>query len=842
MTRPLTAAAIPEITTPMPLPAPDLPIAEALPALLQALERGCNVVLQAPPGAGKTTGVPLALIEAAWLGRAKIVMLEPRRLAAKAAARRMAALLGEAVGARVGYRIRLESRVGPETRIEIVTDGIFTRMIQDDPALSGIGAILVDECHERRLDSDLGLALALEAQAALRPELRLIAMSATLDAEPLAALMAAEIVSSAGRAYPVAIEWLAQPAADRLVPAVVDAIRQALAAEPGGVLVFLPGGGEIRRVERALAQTHMPGGVDIFPLYGELDGPAQDRALAPAALGRRKLVLATSIAETSLTIPGIAQVVDAGLARASRFDPRTGMTRLDTQRVSQQAAEQRAGRAGRTQPGRCWRLWPEAAHKGLPARAEPEIATGDLAPLALELASWGSGDPAALRLLDPPAPAGFAAARRLLQALGALDDALQITPHGRRMAALGLPPRLAHMVLSSAGSAEGATAAALAAALSERDGATRDADLRVRLERIEAAGDRTSGDEAARRARMLARRIGRQAGIAWAPLAPARAGALLALAYPDRIGQRRAEPGRFRLSGGQGAYLPEGDPLAGSPFLAIADLDGQMPESRIWLAAPLTAEELELALPDRITVEDETWFDPATRAVQARRRRKLGALVLSKQPLAPPSARIEAALIGFIRKSGLGVLPWTPAATALRERIAFLAQLDGAEAWPAQDDSTLLAELETWLGPALAGRRSLAELAGLDLAALLRARLDFAQGQTLDRRAPTHLIVPSGSRIAIDYGRDGAPVLAVKLQELFGLAETPRIAEGKVALVLELLSPAQRPIQVTSDLGGFWAGSYKSVRADLRGRYPRHPWPEDPLAAQPTARAKPRRP
>ena len=817
-------------------PAPALPITEALPELLRVLAAGRNAVLQAPPGAGKTTGVPPALLAAPWL-QGKIVMLEPRRLAARAAARRMATLLGEGVGDTIGYRIRLESRVGPRTRIEVVTDGIFTRMIQDDPSLEGIGVVLFDEFHERRLDSDLGLALCLDSQAALRPDLRLVAMSATLDAGPVAALMAAETVTSSGRAYPVELRYLAQPATDRLVPAVADAVLQAL-GEPGGLLVFLPGGGEIRRVERALAERRLPAGTDVLPLFGDLDGAAQDRALAPSPPGRRKIVLSTSIAETSLTIDGVRQVLDAGLARSSRFDPRTGMTRLETQRVTQAAADQRAGRAGRTEPGLCWRLWPEAAHKALAARPEPEIATADLAPLALELAGWGIADPADLRLLDPPNAPAYAAAQRLLESLGALDAGKRITAHGKRMAGLGLAPRLAHMVLASAEKNDGPLACAVAAVLSERDLAGRDADLRSRVELIAAPG----GNDAARRAREIARRLARQIRIAWAEPAPGRAGAVLALAYPDRIGQRRAEAGRFRLSGGQGAFLPESDPLAAAPMLVAADLDGQMPDSRIWLAAPLTPEELELALPERVTEEDEIWFEPSTRSVQARKRRRLGALVLGEAPLkSPPAARVAAALLDHIRKTGLALLPWTPAAEAFRQRVGFLTALDGPDAgWPALDDAGLLATIEDWLGPALAGKRSLNDLAGLDLAALLRDRLDWEQQRILDRRAPTHLTVPTGSRIAIDYGRPGAPSLAVKLQEMFCLAETPSIADGRVRLVIELLSPARRPIQVTSDLAGFWTGSYKAVRADLRGRYPRHPWPEDPLAAQPTARAKPR--
>ncbi|HLZ65207.1 MAG TPA: ATP-dependent helicase HrpB [Aliidongia sp.] len=817
---------------------PNLPIRAALPALLAALTRHPNAVLQAPPGAGKTTGVPLALLNESWLDGGKIVMLEPRRLAARAAARRMAALLGEPVGETVGYRVRLETRVSRRTRIEVVTDGVFTRLIQDDPGLDGIGAVLFDEFHERRLETDLGLALTLDAQAGLRPELRLVAMSATLDAGPVAALMGdAPVVTSEGRAFPVEIRHLPAPAPGRLAEAVADAVDQAL-AEPGGLLVFLPGGGEIRRVQRLLESRRLPPGTDLLPLYGDLDPTAQDRALTPAPSGRRKIVLATSIAETSLTIDGVRQVIDAGLARGARYDPRTGMVRLETSRVSQAAATQRAGRAGRTEPGIAWRLWPEAQHRALAPRPEPEIAQSDLAPLVLELAQWGLADAGALRLLDPPNPAAFATARRLLEDLGAFDESGRLTAHGRRMAELGLTPRLAHMVLTAADQGTGVLAAAIAAALGERDIAGRDADLRARLELIE----RPAGNDAARRAREIARRLARQIDLPWGPVDPAGAGAVLALAYPDRIAKRRAETGRFRLSGGQGAFLPEQDPLAGADFLAVADLDGQAPDARIWLAAPLSQAELELALSERIRIDDEVVFEPATRSVQARRRRRLGALVLGDAPLPKPRPEaVTAALVDGIRQAGLAVLPWTEAAATFRRRVAFLARLDGdGSAWPALDDTALIDGLADWLGPALDGKRSLGDLANLDLLALLRDRLDWNQLQALDRLAPTHVTVPSGSRIAIDYGEDEAPVLAVKLQEMFGLAETPTVAGGRVRLKLHLLSPARRPIQVTSDLGGFWAGSYKAVRADLRGRYPRHPWPDNPLEAPPTARAKPR--
>jgi ATP-dependent helicase HrpB len=684
---------------------PTLPIDEALPALLAALAAGSNAVLQAPPGAGKTTGVPLALLGQAWIGTAKIVMLEPRRLAARAAARRMAELLGEPVGETVGYRVRLETRVSRRTRIEVVTDGVFTRMIQDDPGLEGVGALLFDEFHERRLETDLGLALALDAQAGLRPELRLVAMSATLDAGPVAGLMGnAPVITSEGRAFPVEIRHLPAPAPGRLAEAVADAVELAL-DEPGGLLVFLPGGGEIRRVHRLLEGRRLEPSIDLLPLYGELDAHAQDRALSPAAAGRRKIVLATSIAETSLTIDGVRQVVDAGLARGQRYDPRTGMVRLETGRVSQAGAAQRAGRAGRTEPGIAWRLWPEAQHKALAARAEPEVVLADLAPLALELAQWGLADAGSLRLLDPPNPAAFATARRLLADLGAFDADGRLTGHGRRMAQLGLAPRLAHMVLAAAADGAGVLATAIAAALGERDIAGRDADLRSRLELIERPG----GNDAARRAREIARRIARQIDVPWGPVDPAGAGAVLALAYPDRIAKRRAEAGRFRLSGGQGAYLPEQDALAAAEYLAVADLDGQAPDARIWLAAPLTQTELELALGERIQTFDEVVFEPATRSVQARRRRRLGTIVLGDAPLAKPAPEaIAAALIDGIRQTGLSVLPWTEAAEGFRQRVRFAARLAPDESeWPALDDASLAATLGDWLGPALDGKRSL---------------------------------------------------------------------------------------------------------------------------------------
>ncbi len=798
-------------------------------------------MLQAPPGAGKTTGVPLALLEQDWLGSRKILMLEPRRLATRAAARRMAALLGESVGETIGYRMRLDTKVGRNARIEVLTDGVFTRIIQDDPALEGVGAVLFDEIHERRLESDLGLALALEVQSALRPDLRLIAMSATLDAEPLAQLLGgAEILTAAGRAYPVEIRHLDYPAADRFEEGVADAVRRALDREPGGILVFLPGGPEIRRVHRLLA-GRLPADVDLFELYGDLDQSDQDRALAPSPSGRRKLVLSSAIAETSLTLDGIRQVVDGGLARISIYDPRSGMTRLDTVKVSQAGAEQRAGRAGRTEPGIAWRLWPEGQHRALAERPLPEIATADLAPLALDMALWGTDDPRSLRLPDQPPALAFRAARDLLAELGALDPSGRITPHGRRMARIGLHPRLAHMTLAAAAYGEGSLAAAVAALLGERDlmtAGSRDADLRSRVELV-AAGGR---DPAISRMREAARRIERQVGADRTALQPARTGAVLALAYPDRIALRRSDGnGRFLLSGGQGAYLAPGDPLAAETMLAVADLDGQKPDARIWLAAPLDRSALDERLGDRIVEDDQVAFDRKAAAVVARRRRRLGALVLADAPLSDPlpGAMLQA-MIGAIRALSADALPWTKASEQLRARIIFLARLDGPDAgWPALDDQALLDGLEGWLAPHLVGIRSLAQLQELDLFSIFEGQLSWAQRQDLNARAPTHFGAPSGSRLPIDYSGE-APVLSVRLQELFGLKQHPSVANGKVPLLLSLLSPANRPIQLTRDLPGFWSGSYKAVRAEMRGRYPKHPWPEDPAEAVATARAKPR--
>ena len=829
-----------------------LPVGEALPALERALADVGAAVLQAPPGAGKTTLVPLALLDAAWLEGKRMVMLAPRRLAARAAAGRMAEMLDEPVGATVGYRTRLDSRIGPATRIEVVTEGILVRLIQDDPALDGIGLVIFDEFHERSLDADLGLALALETRRHLRPELRLLVMSATLDGERVARLIGeAPVITSTGRSFPVALRYLERPPADRLEAAVAGAIRRALEEEDGSLLVFLPGGAEIRRVER-LAGEFAGAEAVIAPLYGDLPQAAQDEAIRPAPGGTRKIVLATPIAETSLTIEGIRIVIDSGLARAPRFDPVSGMTRLETVRISQASAEQRRGRAGRLAPGLCYRLWREAEQAQLRPFALPEILEADLAPLALQLARWGTRDPAALAWLDPPPEAAYAQAQELLRELEALDAAGRITAHGGDMAAIGLHPRLAHMVLVARRRGEGRLAAEIAALLGERDilkaaPGQRDADLRLRIELLRERGEARhlppglSLDRgAAERARQAARQLRRPLRLGAEKEAPPDgAGRLLAQAYPDRIAQRRpGSAGQFRLSNGRGAELPATDVLAGEEFLAAAELDGERRVARIFLAAPLTRAELEEDFAALIeTVESIAW-DSREQAVLARRQQVLFALVLKEEPVAqPPAERVAAAMLDGIRELGLAALPWRSEAEGLRRRVRFLRDIDSPSGWPDWSDAALLAELAQWLGPYLGGITRRAQLDRLDLAGILGAGLSFEQRKALDRLAPTHVSVPSGSRLPLDYAGE-VPVLAVRLQEMFGARAAPSVAGGRVPVLLHLLSPAGRPLQVTRDLAGFWQGSYPAVRSEMRGRYPKHAWPEDPLAAPPTARTK----
>ncbi|MGZ8379864.1 MAG: ATP-dependent helicase HrpB [Gemmatirosa sp.] len=853
----------------MPLPPtlPPLPIDDALPALRDALRARACAVLQAPPGAGKTTRVPLVLLDEPWLAIRRILMLEPRRLAARAAARRMALTLGESVGATVGYRIRHESRIGPRTRIEVVTEGVLTRLLQDDPALEAYGAVLFDEYHERSLHADLGLALTLQSQQLVRDDLRVLVMSATLDGARVAALLGeadgadAPIVTSAGRSFPVAVHWRdrrpePRPGPAGLESAVASTIRAALAAHDGDVLAFLPGAAEIRRVGALLDEGALPREVRVHALFGNLSQQEQDAALNPAPVGARKVVLSTSIAETSLTIEGVRVVVDAGLARVPRFDPRTGMTHLDTVRVSRASAEQRAGRAGRVAPGACYRLWPEAEHAGLLPHATPEVLDADLAPLALELAAAGVSDPSELRWLDVPPAAAFAQARTLLRQLGALDDAGRITPHGREMAALPLHPRLAHMTLRARTLGLAALACDLAALLAERDvlrgdGPRQpDADVRLRLDLL-ARGDVPGtvlgwgvDREGVRRARQEARAL-RESLRAGGPASPddaASAGRLLSLAYPDRIARRRdAGDGRYVLRNGRGAVLPEGQPLVREPWLVAAELGGGATQQRrIQMAAPVTPDELLAEHGALVERGEEYVWDADAGAVRARRTVRLGALTLEEASLrdADPE-RVARVLLAQVHDAGLDALPWGDEARRLRERLAFARAWDG-DAWPDVGDAALLESLEEWLLPALIGLRRWDELRRLDLGELLQGRLDWSQRSALDQIAPTHVAVPSGSRIRVDYADPQAPVLAVRLQELFGLEETPRVGRGRAPLVLHLLSPAHRPVQVTRDLAGFWRSSYFDVRRDLRGRYPKHHWPEDPLQAAPTHRAKPR--
>ncbi|HEU0014036.1 MAG TPA: ATP-dependent helicase HrpB [Longimicrobium sp.] len=828
---------------PSPLPLPPQPIDEAIPAIRSALHDAGAAVLQAPPGAGKTTRVPLALLDEPWLAGRRIVMLEPRRLAARAAAGHMARLLGEQVGDTVGYRVRMDTRVGPRTRVEVVTEGVLTRMLQDDPALDGAGLVIFDEFHERSLHADLGLALTLQSRALLRDDLRVLVMSATLEGAPVAALLGgAPIVTSSGRSHPVEVRYLPRRSDERADAAAARAVRQAVAEHEGDVLVFLPGAGEIHRAEEMLRDAGLPAGVRVLPLYGNLPQDAQDQAIAPSPPGRRKVVLATSIAETSLTIEGVRVVVDSGLMRVPRFSPRTGMTRLETVAVSRASAEQRAGRAGRVAPGVCYRLWSEAEQHGLVPNGTPEILEADLAPLALELAAWGVADPAELAWLDPPPPAAFGQARELLAELGALDRAGAITPHGRAMAALPQHPRLAHMLLRARELGRAALACDLAALLGERDvlrrgGTHPPADVALRLELLRGAGTRAGADAGAlHRVRAEARELRRRLHVEGNAGDAADAGLLLALAYPDRIGQRRpGRAGRYLLRNGRGAALNEGDGLARAEWIVAAELDGQGRESRVYLAAAVAEEEVVAHFADQVQAEDEVAWDAETGAVRARRRERLGAIVLREIALREPDpeAAVRAVLEGVAR-AGLDALPWTDAARRLRQRLAFLHHADPS--WPDVSDAALLGTLPEWLGPYVSPREG---VRGLDLAEALHGLLGWERRRAIDELAPTHLEVPSGSRIAIDYSDPASPVLAARLQEMFGMMETPRIAGGRVPLTIHLLSPAHRPVQVTRDLGSFWRGGYFEVKKDLKGRYPKHYWPDDPLAATPTRRVRP---
>ena len=814
-----------------------LPIHEALPALKSALARREAAVLVAPPGAGKTTVVPLALAHEPWVAGGKIVMLEPRRLAARAAAARMAQSLGEAVGETVGFRVRLQSKVSARTRIEVVTEGVFTRMILDDPGLDGVAAVIFDEFHERSLDADLGLALARDAQGLVREDLKILVMSATLDGARISALLGeAPIVESQGRMFPVETRYLGrderpQASGMRFEERVTRAVERALAEEAGSVLVFLPGQGEIRRVETLLRERLRRPEVDIAPLYGALDPAEQDRAVSPAAPGRRKVVLATSIAETSLTIEGVRVVIDSGLSRVPRFDPSSGLTRLETVRVSRAAADQRRGRAGRTEPGVCYRLWDEPETRALPAFARPEILEADLSSLALNLARWGARDASALAFLDAPPAAAFNEARILLGRLQALDGQGGLTAHGRALADMPLAPRLAHMVVRAAASGQAQRGAEIAAVLSEHGLGGRDVDLRHRLENF--GRDRSPR---AKDARTLSERWARSAGRPSGAVKLDDA-LLLAEAYPERVARARGKIGEFQLAGGRGVYLEPTDALARETWLAVGELGGGEARDRILLAAPLEEAALREAFADRLTAEDRLESSPGGK-LRAKRLLRLGKLVVEERWLDKVNpALVAKALLDRVGREGLAAVPLGEAAEGLRRRTAFLRAFD-PETWPDLSDAALLARLAEWLEPLLAGRSSLAALSDGILADALRGLIPWEAQRKLDVLAPTRFTAPTGSSFAIDYGADGGPRVDVRVQELFGLTAHPTVAG--VPLVLALLSPGHKPIQITRDLPGFWKGSWREVRGEMRGRYPRHVWPEDPAAAAPTTRAKPR--
>lgn len=832
-----------------------LPIEEVLPEVRTALAAHASVVLQAPPGAGKTTLVPLALLDEPWLRGRSIIILEPRRLAARAAAARMSQLRGEPVGATVGYRIRFESQVSKATRIEVLTEGILTRRLQNDPALEGVGLVIFDEFHERHLHADLALALCVDSQHGLREDLKILVMSATLDGAAVSKLLNdAPVVTSAGRSFPVEVKYLPRDPEGRLPVTVAAAVQRALEEQPGDALIFLPGAAEIRHAQELL-EGMLGGSVEVLPLYGDLPWESQQRAIQPGS-GRRRVVLATPIAETSLTIEGVRIIVDSGYARVPQFDPVSGLTRLVTQRISRASAEQRAGRAGRTAPGVCYRLWSETTQRGLIPQAIPEIRGADLAPLALELAAWGVQDAASLAWLDPPPAASLSQARELLTGLEALDESGRITAAGKALAQLPLHPRLAHMLRAAQATQRGALACDIAALLAERDifrkDARRSCDLAERVEALQ--GFRRGGRATAQASGADANACQRveQAARQWRRLIRVRedealrvetgdVGPLLALAYPDRIAMQRVpnEP-RYQLANGRGARLPEWELRLRQSFLVAASLDaGTAGEGLIYLAATITAEALESQFARQLRKEEEVRWDEAQAAVVARRIEKLGALVLDAKPIrAADAEKLRAAMLDGVQALGIDALPWSDEARALQARVLSMRHWFPDENWPDLSDAALAEHLADWLGPYLDGITRRAHLAKLDLLAILKAQLGWKQSQQLDADAPTHLEVPSGSRLKLEYKPGESPVLAVKLQEMFGLADTPRIARGRVPVTLHLLSPARRPIQVTQDLKGFWERTYAEVKKELKGRYPKHPWPDDPWNAAPTARAK----
>jgi ATP-dependent helicase HrpB len=862
-----------------------LPIDAVLDDLARALNANNTAVLVAPPGAGKTTRVPLALLDAPWVRGKRIIVLEPRRIAARASAERMAHTLGEKVGETVGYRVRFGSKVSRATRIEVVTEGIFSRQILDDPELDGIAAVLFDEFHERSLDADLGLALARDAQTGLREDLRILVMSATLDGARVAKLLGeAPVVESEGRAFPVETRYLGRKPDTPVERQMADVIATALRADPGSVLAFLPGAAEIRRTQNLLTERIHDASTEIVPLFGALDAAVQDRAIAPALKGHRKVVLATSIAETSLTIEGVRIVVDSGLARVPRYEPDIGLTRLETTRASRAAVDQRRGRAGRTEPGVCYRLWDEPQTASLAAYTQPEILSADLSSLVLDLAQWGVSDPSSLAFLDSPPLPALKEARELLRELGALDAEGRITDEGRSLRALALPPRLARMIVDSHRLGAGRAAAEIAAVLTERGLGGDHADLEVRLD-----GFRRDRSQRAEAARGQAQRWASQVALTSpSPLAgegrgggsqardarvgtptpnpspqgggerrgssqrretlsvqndePPSTGVMLALAFPDRVAKNRGN-GSFVLANGRGAALEQAAALSRSPFIAVAELTGTAMQGRILLAAPITLGEIEARFADQIETADEVSFERGAMTLRARRRKTLHAITLSETPLAlDPSEETAKVFADGLIDVGLDQLPWSKPVKQWRDRVMFLraAEKGPDNRWPDLSDDALKEQREIWLVPALLDKTSLKSFSADDLSEALQALLPWSLRARLDKEAPTHFEAPTGTQLAIDYEAEQGPTIAVRLQELFGLTSHPSIARGAIPLVLELLSPAHRPVQVTRDLPGFWRGSYAAVRSDLRGRYPRHPWPEDPASAMPTRRVKPK--